>query len=146
MGFFEGFELGHVGVGDVVLLAERHTVVCPDLRGYGESTKVPTTPDHAPYSKRVMAADMLGLMRSLGHNRFAVVGHDRGAYVAQRLAVDHPDSVAALVVMDAVPIGEALAQADARACLTRTQNQSLRRSPRHRSRRLSPRFRSIGHS
>jgi haloacetate dehalogenase len=96
------------------LLAERHAVVCPDLRGYGESTKVPSTPDHAPYSKRAMAADVLGLMRALGHERFAVVGHDRGAYVAHRLAADHPEAVRALVVMDAVPIGEALARADAR--------------------------------
>jgi len=89
-------------------LAAHHTVVCPDLRGYGESSKVP------PYTKRAMAADMLALMHGLGHERFAVVGHDRGAYVASRLALDHPEHVTHLVVMDAVPIAEALARADAR--------------------------------
>ena len=67
------------------LLARDHTVVCPDLRGYGESSKPPTTPDHQPYSKRAMARDCLALMHHLGHERFAVVGHDRGAYVALRL-------------------------------------------------------------
>ncbi|MEU1722136.1 alpha/beta fold hydrolase [Actinomadura sp. ATCC 39365] len=96
------------------LLAPHHTVVCPDLRGYGRSGKPPTTPDHAPYSKRAMARDMVALMRSLGHERFAVAGHDRGAYVAHRLAADHPDAVTRLVVMDGIPIGEALARADAR--------------------------------
>jgi haloacetate dehalogenase len=96
------------------LLAESHTVVCPDSRGYGESSKPPTTPDHEPYSKRSMARDSIALMRSLGHERFAVVGHDRGAYVAFRCALDHPDVVSALVVLDAVPIGEALGRADAK--------------------------------
>jgi haloacetate dehalogenase len=95
------------------LLAADHTVVCPDLRGYGRSSKPPTTPDHAPYSKRAMARDCVELMRALGHERFAVAGHDRGAYVASRTALDHPDAVTALVVMDAVPIGEALARCDA---------------------------------
>jgi haloacetate dehalogenase len=96
------------------LLAPDHTVVCPDTRGYGRSSKPPTTADHTPYSKRVMAGDMIALMRSLGHDRFAVVGHDRGAYVAQRLALDHPGAVTRLVVLDSVPIGEALARCDAR--------------------------------
>jgi haloacetate dehalogenase len=95
------------------LLAGSHTVVCPDLRGYGRSSKPATTPDHAPYSKRAMAADCAELMRRLGHGRFCAVGHDRGAYVAQRLAVDHPQRVSGLVVMDAVPIGEVLARCDA---------------------------------
>ncbi|MEV0590887.1 alpha/beta fold hydrolase [Nonomuraea cavernae] len=94
-------------------LASRHVVVCPDLRGYGRSSKPPTTPDHEPYSKRAMARDLVALMRDLGHDRFAVVGHDRGAYVAQRLALDHPDAVTHLVVLDSVPIGEALARCDA---------------------------------
>lgn len=89
------------------LLAEDHTVVCPDLRGYGESTPVP------PYSKRAMAGDVVALMDALGHDRFAVVGHDRGSYVAFRLAMDHPDRVAKLTVVDSVPIGEALARCDA---------------------------------
>ena len=96
------------------LLARSHTVVCPDLRGYGESSKPATTADHAPYAKRAMAADCLALLRALGHERFAVVGHDRGAYVALRTALDHPAAVTALAVLDAVPIGEALARCDAR--------------------------------
>jgi haloacetate dehalogenase len=95
------------------LLAAERTVVCPDLRGYGESSKPPTTPDHEPYSKRAMAADCVALMRNLGHEHFAVVGHDRGAYVAFRAALDHPEAVERLVVLDAVPIAEALARCDA---------------------------------
>jgi haloacetate dehalogenase len=96
------------------LLADAFTVVCPDLRGYGESSAPPTTPDHEPYSKRAMARDCVKLMRALGHDRFSVAGHDRGAYVATRAALDHPDAVERLVVLDAVPIGEALARCDAR--------------------------------
>jgi haloacetate dehalogenase len=96
------------------LLAQRHTVVCPDLPGYGRSSKPATTPNHEPYSKRAMAEDCLALMRSLGHERFAVAGHDRGSYVAYRLALDHPDAVTRLAVLDSVPIGEALARCDAR--------------------------------
>ncbi|HEX8767956.1 MAG TPA: alpha/beta hydrolase [Jatrophihabitans sp.] len=97
-----------------LLVAAGHRVVCPDLRGYGRSSKPPTTPDHVPYSKRVMAADIRALMGRLGHDRFAVVGHDRGSYVAMRLALDSPDAVSALAVLDCVPIGEALARADAK--------------------------------
>src|SRR3954462_2950160 len=63
-------------------LAERHTVVCPDLRGYGDSDKPPGGHEHAAYSKRTMAADQLGVMSALGFDRFAVAGHDRGARVA----------------------------------------------------------------
>ncbi|MGV9770432.1 alpha/beta fold hydrolase [Streptosporangium sp. NPDC003464] len=96
------------------LLAGDFTVVCPDLRGYGRSSKPASTADHEPYSKRAMARDCAALMRVLGHGRFAVVGHDRGTYVAQRLALDHPDMITRLVVIDGVPIGEALARADAR--------------------------------
>lgn len=92
------------------LLAAEHTVVCPDLRGYGESSKPETTADHEPYSKRAMARDMATLMRGLGHEGFAVVGHDRGGYVAHRLAMDHPQVVTRLAVLDVVPIGEALAR------------------------------------
>ena len=69
-----------------LLAAAGHSVVCPDLRGYGRSSKPPTTEDHAPYSKRAMARDVVALMRALGHERFAVVGHDRGSYVALRTA------------------------------------------------------------
>lgn len=97
-----------------LLAAAGYTVVCPDLRGYGRSSKPPTTADHSPYSKRAMAGDVLSLMRGLGHDRFAVVGHDRGSYVAYRLALDAPGAVTHLVALDSVPIGEALARADAR--------------------------------
>jgi len=96
------------------LLAERFTVVCPDLRGYGESSKPPTTSDHRPYSKRAMAGDCVALMQALGHERFCVAGHDRGLYVAQRLAMDHPSRVRRACLMDGIPIGEALARCDAR--------------------------------
>jgi haloacetate dehalogenase len=97
-----------------LLVAAGHTVVCPDLRGYGRSSTPPSTADHAPYSKRAMADDQRALMRSLGFERFAVAGHDRGSYVALRLALDLPEAVSALAVLDSVPIGEALARADAR--------------------------------
>ncbi|MED5618376.1 alpha/beta fold hydrolase [Ideonella sp. BN130291] len=96
------------------LLAARHTVVCPDLRGYGRSSKPPTRPDHAQASKRVMAADCVALMRHLGHESFSVVGHDRGAYAAFRTAMDHPAQVERLAVLDAVPIVEALERCDTR--------------------------------
>jgi haloacetate dehalogenase len=97
-----------------LLIAAGHTVVCPDLRGYGRSTKPPTTPDHAPYSKRAMAGDVVALMGALGHARFAVVGHDRGSYVAMRTALDHSDRVTRLAVLDSIPLAEALARTDAR--------------------------------
>jgi haloacetate dehalogenase len=92
------------------LLAAGHPVVCPDLRGYGASSKPADTADHAPYSKRAMAADLVALMRRLGHRRFLVVGHDRGSYVAFRLAMDHPEPVLGLAVLDGIPIAEALAR------------------------------------
>jgi haloacetate dehalogenase len=90
------------------LLAQRHTVVCPDLRGYGRSTLPPDQPEHAQSSKRAMAADVVAVMRTLGHRRFAVVGHDRGALVAARAALDHPDVVTRLAVMDGLPVVEQL--------------------------------------
>ncbi len=96
-----------------LLAAAGRTVVCPDLRGYGRSSKPPTTPDHEPYSKRAMAGDVVALMRSLGHDRFAVVGHDRGSYVALRTALDHPEAVTHLAVLDCIPIVEHLERADA---------------------------------
>jgi haloacetate dehalogenase len=96
------------------LAAAGFTVVCPDLRGYGRSTAPAPRADHAQASKRAMAADVVALMHLLAHDRFAVVGHDRGSYVAHRLAMDHPDRTTHLVVLDSVPIGEALARADAR--------------------------------
>jgi haloacetate dehalogenase len=84
-------------------LAERFTLVAPDLRGYGDSDKPPGTPDHSNYSKRVMAADCVELMRGLGHERFRVAAHDRGARVAHRLAADHPQRVTALALLDIAP-------------------------------------------
>jgi len=84
-------------------LAERWNVVASDLRGYGDSGKPPSTPDHAPYSKRAMAADQVELMRALGHERFLLVGHDRGGRVAHRLCVDHPDTVLKVAVLDIAP-------------------------------------------
>jgi haloacetate dehalogenase len=96
------------------LLAGRFTVICPDLRGYGESSKPATTPDHAPYSKRAMAGDCAALMKILGHDRYYVAGHDRGLYVASRLALDFPDAVTRLCLMEGIPIGEALARCDAK--------------------------------
>jgi haloacetate dehalogenase len=97
-----------------LLVAAGHTVVCPDLRGYGQSSKPPTAEDHGPYSKRAMAGDVVALMRLLGHERFAVVGHDRGSYVALRAALDHPDAVTHLAVLDCIPIVEHLDRTDAR--------------------------------
>jgi haloacetate dehalogenase len=87
-------------------LAETYTVVCPDLRGYGDSSKPATTADHEPYSKRAMARDQVEVMQALGFERFAVVGHDRGGRCAYRLALDHPERVSALAVLDIVPTGE----------------------------------------
>ena len=87
-------------------LAERHAVVAPDLRGYGASGKPASAPDHATYSKRAMAADALALMRGLGHERFAVCGHDRGGRVGHRLALDAPEAVERLMVLDIAPTRE----------------------------------------
>ena len=84
-------------------LARRFTVVVPDLRGYGDSSKPPSSPDHAVYSKRSMAQDMIEVMAQLGFSRFAVVGHDRGARVAYRMALDHPGAVTRMAVLDIVP-------------------------------------------
>jgi haloacetate dehalogenase len=88
------------------VLARDHTVVAADLRGYGDSSTPPTTPDHAPYSKRAMAGDQVALMRLLGFERFTVVGHDRGGRVAYRMALDHPRQVERLAVLDIVPTAE----------------------------------------
>jgi haloacetate dehalogenase len=141
---FEGFALEHVDVGEAMLrvryggsgppllllhghpqthlmwhlvaqhLAGEFTLVMPDLRGYGRSSKPTTTDDHEPYSKRAMGRDMHALMRHLGHERFAVAGHDRGGRVAYRLALDHPESVPKLAVLDIIPTGEAFRRADMR--------------------------------
>ena len=84
-------------------LAARFNVVASDLRGYGDSGKPPTDEHHVPYSKRAMARDQLELMGALGHERFFVVGHDRGGRVAHRLAVDHPGAVMRIAVLDIAP-------------------------------------------
>ncbi|WP_030598360.1 alpha/beta fold hydrolase [Streptomyces fulvoviolaceus] len=94
-------------------LAEEFTVVATDLRGYGASGRPPTTADHTPYTKRAMAAEQVRVMAELGHDRFHVAGHDRGARCAYRLALDHPEKVDRLAVLDVVPTADALAAVDA---------------------------------
>ena len=84
-------------------LANNFTVIVADLRGYGDSDKPATSADHAVYSKRAMAADMIAVMAALGHQRFFVAGHDRGGRVAHRLARDHPQAVKKLAVLDIAP-------------------------------------------
>ena len=141
---FEGFELSQIEVGEVSLrvrhggsgppllllhgypethmmwgkvaadLARDFTVVAPDLRGYGGSTLPPTQDDHAQSSKRAMARDAVALMAHLGFERFAVAGHDRGGRVAYRLALDHPQAVSRVSILDIIPTGEVWARADAR--------------------------------
>jgi haloacetate dehalogenase len=135
---FEGFTLEHVDVGEVTLrvrhgghgqpvvllhghprthttwhrlapqLADSCFVICPDLRGYGQSTLPADAPQHAQSSKRAMADDVVTLLRHLGHDQFAVVGHDRGALAAFRTAMDHPSQVTRLAVMDGLPVTEHL--------------------------------------
>jgi haloacetate dehalogenase len=93
-------------------LAEEFTAVCADLRGYGDSSKPTTPPDHEPYSKRAMARDKVKVMRQLGFDRFSVAGHDRGGRCAYRLALDHPECVLKLAVLDIIPTGEMWRRAD----------------------------------
>jgi haloacetate dehalogenase len=144
---FDDFEESRVDVGEVVLrvrrggsgpgilllhgypethrmwqrvapaLADAFTVVAPDLRGYGASSKPPTVEDHSTYSKRAMAADGVALMAQLGFDTFDVVGHDRGGRVGYRLALDHPQQVRRLSVLDIVPTAEVWARADRRFAL-----------------------------
>src|SRR5437763_6799194 len=96
------------------ILARRFTVACADLRGYGRSGCPRSAADHAPYSKRAMARDMVAIMERLGFRRFAVAGHDRGGPVAYRLALDLPERVHRTAVLDVIPTEEAWARADAR--------------------------------
>jgi haloacetate dehalogenase len=93
-------------------LAPGFRLVLPDLRGYGDSDKPPGDPDHGNYSKRTMAADVAALMRHLGHQRFAVAAHDRGARVAHRLALDHPQCVSRLCQIDIAPTLDMYAATD----------------------------------
>ena len=95
-------------------LAADHRLVLADLRGYGDSSKPPGGADHAEYSKRTMAADMVALMASLGHARFGLVGHDRGGRVAHRLALDHPQAVSRLALLDIAPTLDMYAATDQR--------------------------------
>lgn len=98
-------------------LARDFTVVAPDLRGYGRSSKPRTSEDHEPYSKRAMARDAVALMRRLGFERFDVAGHDRGGRVAYRLALDQPEAVRRVSILDIIPTGEVWARADRRFAL-----------------------------
>jgi haloacetate dehalogenase len=140
--FFEGFSLEYVKVSDGMIrlrrggsgppllllhgnpqthamwnavapeLAKDFTVICPDLRGYGRSLKPPATADHAPYAKKAMARDMVEMMAHFGHTRFRIGSHDRGARVAHRLAIDFPERVERLAVLDIVPTIEHFERAD----------------------------------
>lgn len=140
---FEGFALDWIDVGEVVLrvrhggsgppllllhghprthatwhrvaplLAESFTVVCPDLRGFGQSSSPPDMTNHSQASKRAKALDCVLLMEALGHERFMIAGHDRGSYTAFRCAMDHPQRIERLAILDGVPILEALERCDA---------------------------------
>jgi haloacetate dehalogenase len=144
---FEGFQLSRIDLGEVTLrvrhggsgppllllhgcpqthmmwgrvagdLARDFTVVAPDLRGYGESSKPPSTSDHEPYSKRAMARDAVGLMAHFGFNHFDVAGHDRGGRVTYRMALDHPRAVRRISILDIVPTGEVWSRAERRFAL-----------------------------
>lgn len=108
-----GFPETHLMWRDVAPLLARHfTVVYPDLPGYGRSGCPESDADHTPYTKRAMAEDMVSMMEQLGFSRFSVAGHDRGGRVAYRMALDHPDRIQRLAVLDIVPIGEAWDRAD----------------------------------
>ncbi len=98
-------------------LARDFTVVAPDLRGYGDSSRPPAVPGHESYGKRAMAQDCIGLMAQLGFDAFDVAGHDRGGRVGYRMALDAPEVVRRLTVMDVIPTGEVWARADARFAL-----------------------------
>jgi haloacetate dehalogenase len=96
------------------LAAQGISVVCPDLRGYGRSKGPPPDPSHQNYCDRAMASDVVSLMTFLGYDTWVVVGHDRGQGVAFRMAMDHQEHVAGLVILDGIPIVEALERVDAR--------------------------------
>jgi len=95
-----------------LLVAAGFRVVAADLRGYGDSSKPASSADHAAYSKRAMAADQVAVMRALGHDRFAVAGHDRGGRVVHRMALDHPGAVGRLAVLDIAPTATMYARTD----------------------------------
>jgi haloacetate dehalogenase len=93
-------------------LSQHFTVVAADLRGYGDSSKPEGGENHIAYSKRSMAQDQVSLMRALGHERFGVAGHDRGARVAHRMALDHPDTVSRIAIIDIAPTATMYARTD----------------------------------
>ncbi|MEU3370799.1 alpha/beta hydrolase [Streptomyces sp. NPDC006660] len=93
-----------------LLVRQGFTVVCPDLRGYGRSTGPAPTVDHSGHSKRAVAGDMVEVMRTIGHTRFALAGHDRGGPVALRLALDHPGAVSRVALIDCLPLSEHLSR------------------------------------
>ena len=93
-------------------LAEKFTVIATDLRGYGDSDKPPANSDHSNYSKRTMARDQITVMSQLGYQQFYLVGHDRGARVAHRLALDYPERVKKMVLLDIAPTYDMYAAAD----------------------------------
>ena len=99
-------------------LAEASTVVTMDLRGYGQSATPPADPEHTVYSKRAMAEDCIVVMKALGYDRFTVMGHDRGARVAYRLALDHPEIVTRLIALDILPTAEVWARMTAASALS----------------------------
>jgi haloacetate dehalogenase len=99
-------------------LAENHTIICVDLRGYGRSGIPASTDDHFPYSKRAMAKELVGVMDNLGFPTFTLIGHDRGGRVSYRLALDHPKNIERLAVFDVIPILEAWSRSDARFAQT----------------------------
>ena len=139
---FEGFQLSQISVGEVTLrvrhggsgppllllhgypqthmmwgqvagdLARDFTVIAPDLRGYGGSTAPSDAEDHSSYSKRAMARDAVALMKHFGFESFDLAGHDRGGRVAYRLALDHPQAIRRLTILDIIPTGEVWARAD----------------------------------
>ena len=93
-------------------LAHNFHIICPDLRGYGDSSKPPSTPDHYPYSKRAMAQDMVEVMAFLGYSEFLVAGHDRGGRVTHRMALDYPEKIKKACVMDIAPTHHMFKTAD----------------------------------
>ena len=113
-----GFPQTHLMWRDIApLLADRFTVICADLRGYGRSVCPASSADHAPYAKRAMASEMVAMMARLGFTSFMVAGHDRGGRVAYRMALDHPGRIEKLAVLDIVPTADAWDRADARLAL-----------------------------
>jgi haloacetate dehalogenase len=99
-------------------LADDYTIICVDLRAYGQSGTPGSSDDHFPYSKRAMAAELVGVMEKLGFPKFTLVGHDRGGRVSYRMALDHPDNIERLAVFDVIPILEAWNRTDARFART----------------------------